>query len=234
MSDKVHNPSKGAYFGDKVKKAAAVRDMIAHRRADSFLRGYYGTLEENKNGKEVFRGCAVGCSIASAELRDLRKEKGRPLTPKEVKEFYRDFNGNAEPHERMARYYNVSPDLAQVEDFIFETLPLKDAKDWPVDFLRAINPGADLSGVVAELCVWINTEHSDWCENLWKQQAEDYIDVARVLYRWEMNQYLSPAERRVKNRRARLVRDKLLEIIKSRKAPAKPAPKRHTRAKAES
>ena len=63
------------------------------------------------------RGCAVGCTLHSGNHNTYETELGIP----EV--------------------------LAHLQDAIFEGLPIERAKEFPLQFLRAIPVGADLSGV---------------------------------------------------------------------------------------
>lgn len=70
------------------------------------------------------KGCAVGCTIEGSDHSKYEKELGIP----EV--------------------------LAHLEDCLFEALPNGKAKAFPLKFLEAINVGADLSLVAAELMVW--------------------------------------------------------------------------------
>ena len=65
------------------------------------------------------KGCAVGCTIHSADHNQYEKKLGIPIW------------------------------LARVEDRLFEGMSNKSAKAWPEQFLRAINPGADLNKVRA-------------------------------------------------------------------------------------
>jgi len=71
------------------------------------------------------KGCAVGCTIHGSDHRAYETELGIPEA------------------------------LARVEDTIFEWLPAGEvALNWPVDFLTAIQVGADLSSIVAEFFLW--------------------------------------------------------------------------------
>ena len=48
-------------------------------------------------------------------------------------------------HDKYPTLWGIPEPLAYLEDTLFESLPVKDSKDWPVRFLRAIPVGADLS-----------------------------------------------------------------------------------------
>ena len=69
-------------------------------------------------------GCAVGCTIHSSDHRAYERELGIPV------------------------------ELAHLEDAIFEGLPPYESKEWPLEFLSAIRPGADLTGVYDLWSAW--------------------------------------------------------------------------------
>src|SRR4029077_2162604 len=71
------------------------------------------------------KGCAVGCTIHSGDHGAYETEMGIPRI------------------------------LARLEDGIFESLSNGRAKDWPEQFLSAITPGSDLSGVWPRFAVWL-------------------------------------------------------------------------------
>ena len=73
------------------------------------------------------RGCAVGC-----------------LT--------HDPSGG---HAKFPATWGVPQQIAYLMDQIFESLPLEEAKDWPVRIMSAIAPGADLSGVYDRWALWM-------------------------------------------------------------------------------
>ena len=74
---------------------------------------------------EEGKGCAVGCAIHS---------------------------GN---HAEYEPRFGIPEALAQLEDAIFEGLPNGEAKKFPLQFVEAIRPGADLSKVQYHFCAWI-------------------------------------------------------------------------------
>lgn len=82
------------------------------------------------NGK----GCAVGCSLQS-------------------------FTERVADHSEYERLFGIPLELAQVQDAIFEGLPEKDAKAWPVRFVEAIPEGKDLSLVWPRFVFWLLTNH---------------------------------------------------------------------------
>lgn len=80
------------------------------------------------------KGCAVGCLLKS---------------------------GN---HAEYEQRFGIPQALARLEDIIFESLPCKDVMGWPVRFLSAPRPGADLSLVQWGFLDFIVTEALSWPE----------------------------------------------------------------------
>ena len=74
------------------------------------------------------KGCAVGCMVKSGD------------------------HGLYEP------MFGIPALIAGLEDAIFEGLPNGEAKAWPIQFLEAIRPGADLSRVAPLFFVWLLTD----------------------------------------------------------------------------
>jgi hypothetical protein len=83
--------------------------------------------------------------------------------------------GGLYDHNRYEDELGIPEVLAHLEDRIFETLPLDEARDWPVRFLEAIPVGADLSLVWPCFVLWLLTK-----ELKHKSQA---TDQATALYR---------------------------------------------------
>jgi hypothetical protein len=71
------------------------------------------------------KGCAVGCTIHSGKHAEYEPRFGIPQV------------------------------LARLEDRIFEGLPNAVAKDWPLRFMAAIRPGAELSKVWPQFAAWL-------------------------------------------------------------------------------
>lgn len=109
-----------AYHSDTKIKAKYLKRVRAHEAADEIIKGQYW-----QGGK----GCAVGCTVHSANHNAYETELGIPEM------------------------------LARLEDVIFEGLPAKKAKEWPERFLKAIKPGADLSRVGYQFMYWNLTEN---------------------------------------------------------------------------
>src|ERR1700738_2285590 len=74
------------------------------------------------------KGCAVGCTLHSGD------------------------------HAEYEPRFRIPQALARLEDQIFEKLPNEKAKEWPVAFMDAITPGADLSRVHWKFLHWILTD----------------------------------------------------------------------------
>ena len=74
------------------------------------------------------KGCAVGCTIHGSN------------------------------HALYESHFGVPQMLARLEDCIFEGLPNAEAKKWPVRFMSAIQPGADLSRVGWQFLHWLLTD----------------------------------------------------------------------------
>ena len=74
------------------------------------------------------KGCAVGCTIHGSN------------------------------HALYESYFGVPQMLARLEDCIFEGLPNAEARKWPMRFMWAIQPGADLSRVGWQFLHWLLTD----------------------------------------------------------------------------
>ena len=135
-----------------VTKDAFVAVMQAHREADRIVQGTYW---------EDGRGCAVGCG-----LHTVRALTGLDLAHSD--------------HAALAAQVGVPEVLEHLQDKIFEGLPVKLAREWPLRFARAIPDGADLSGVWPMFALAV-------LRNL--PPTPDYPDVtaavARVAAGWE-------------------------------------------------
>ena len=116
-----------AYHSDADLKGQTVALVRWHREQDKIVQGSYW-----QNG----RGCAVGCTLAS-----LAK-----ITHKCV---------DRSDHAAYETLIGVPQLLARLQDGIFEGLPIEDAVLFPEQFLAAIRPGADLSGVWPRFAVWL-------------------------------------------------------------------------------
>jgi len=106
-----------AYHNRKGIKEFYLDRVRAHRCSNDIVQGY-GYWD---NG----RGCAVGCTVHSSDVRAYERELGIPM------------------------------ELARLEDMLFEQLPRECANLWPERFLEAIQPGADLSQVRSQYTHWV-------------------------------------------------------------------------------
>lgn len=119
-----------AYQNDPKLKNQMLVEVRKHRKADQIVQGTYG----QKNG--TWKGCAISCT-----LRSLAIIKGEELTTEYSQ------------HSRYETDLGIPKELAMIEDVLFEEMSVKDSKTWPEKFLKAINPGADLSKVVAKFMI---------------------------------------------------------------------------------
>ena len=77
------------------------------------------------------RGCAVGCTL-------------HDFAP-----------GQEEDHRLYEALFGIPEALARVEDNVFESLPARAARAWPLRFIEAIPVGADLSGISDRFLLWL-------------------------------------------------------------------------------
>ena len=110
--------------------------MIAYHSDPKLKAAILATLQMHHDADEIVKGryweggkgCAVGCTI---------------------------YSGN---HAEYEVRFGVPQMLAYLEDRIFEGLPNKRAKTWPIEFMGAIEPGADLSRVGWRFLHWLLTD----------------------------------------------------------------------------
>ncbi len=108
-----------AFHNDVSIKARYIGRVLAHREADEIEHGYYW---------EKGKGCAVGCTIHSANHAHYESEIGIPIM------------------------------LARLEDRLFEGMSNGRSKEFPLQFLQAPKVGADLSLVGWKFLHWLLTE----------------------------------------------------------------------------
>src|SRR5882724_7971251 len=94
-----------AFHGDPAIKAEYLARVLEHEKADEIVHGKYW---------EGGKGCAVGCTLHSADHMDYESKLGIPVA------------------------------LARLEDTLFEGQPNGQAKSFPARFLSAIKRGADV------------------------------------------------------------------------------------------
>ena len=114
-------------------KADLMIELEKHRAVDSIIKGTYGDSADI-----IFRGCAVGCSLNSYNI-----VKGLALDTSKHKNY---------------ELFGIPELLARLEDSIFEGLPDTHNLDWPINFMSAINIGADLSTVWPKFAQWLMTD----------------------------------------------------------------------------
>ena len=103
----------------KLKKDI-VAEILNHQKQDQIIQGTYGV----ENGK--WKGCAVGCSIHSY---NIRYKKEIPTNN----------------HKAYETELGIPESLAQLEDRLFEGMSQEHALKWPAEFMKSIPVGADLS-----------------------------------------------------------------------------------------
>lgn len=105
------------------------------------------------------RGCAVGCTLHS----------GR--------------------HEEYETRFGIPVHLAYLEDRLFEGMPVEKAREWPMRFMGAIRPGADLSGVWRTFMVFLLTSEQWGVLRHAKTEEQRSIiqEVAALFERGETN-----------------------------------------------
>jgi hypothetical protein len=118
----------------KTKRKA--KTMLAYHGDSKIKARYVRRMEGHRKADELVqgctwesnghqRGCAVGCCFHNYD------------------------------HSRGPIEIGVPEVLVRLEDYIFEGLPLAEAKKWPSRFLKAIPVGADLSVVWPQFAVWL-------------------------------------------------------------------------------
>ena len=112
-------------FKQGITKEAFVAEIAIHKKLDHFLQGTY---------QEGDKGCAVGCSIMSINK----------LTKKDIA---------TSSHKSYETYLGIPEWLAYLEDKLFEEMTVARSKEWPLEFIEAINVGSDLDKIkVPFLC----------------------------------------------------------------------------------
>ena len=110
--------------------------MEAFHNDPSIKEKYLTRVQAHYNADEIIKdcywefgkGCAVGCTIHSGDHNKYESELGIPTC------------------------------LAYLQDSIFEILPNKLAKKFPLQFLSSINVGADLKNVKNLFMIWLLTD----------------------------------------------------------------------------
>ena len=103
---------------------------------------------------EAGKGCAVGCTIHGSNHAEYEPRFGIPRV------------------------------LATLEDRIFEGLPNAEAKKWPIEFMSAIKPGADLSDIWPQFAIWLLSDPASGVIRFAKtDEQRAAIDGVAELYR---------------------------------------------------
>src|SRR3954466_7421798 len=107
-----------AFHNTTVTKPEIIAQLEAHAKADTIVKGQYW-----EDGK----GCAIGCALES-----IRVIRG-----------YASIDHSS--HATAESETNIPQVVWRLADRIHEGLPNDTAKEWPLRFMQAVNPGADLS-----------------------------------------------------------------------------------------
>jgi hypothetical protein len=107
--------------------------LIAFHNDQKIKDKYLARVEAHRKADEIIKGkywengkgCAVGCTVHSDDHMAYETELGIPTW------------------------------LAKLEDRIFENLSNEDAKLWPEEFLKTINPGTDLEKVKIPFLIFV-------------------------------------------------------------------------------
>ena len=121
-----------AFTDTTITKAELLKELKWHQAQDNFVRGWYF-----RDGK----GCAVGCSLES-----IARTKGVHLD-----------RGYGQ-HKLYEQHTGIPEWLAHVEDTLFERMSIDRSKTWPVEFIKAINEGADLEKAKAPFMIAVLEE----------------------------------------------------------------------------
>ena len=114
-----------------------------------------------ENGK----GCAVGCTMEMD-------------------------NDSVNIHRQMEKVLGIPEWLALLEDGIFEGLPNEEAKKFPLRFLQAIKPGADLSKVEYQFKIWLLVDKHNgviqWANDETKKIIKDIVKLQKRALKGDM------------------------------------------------
>ncbi len=156
-----------AYHGKVEIRDLHVARIQEHRAAERLVQhyGYYNYASR--------KGCAVGCTLQ------------------------RDLNGVDERgpsnHKEYETQLGIPQILARLEDGIFEGLPKDRAMSWPEEFLMAIQPGADLSGVWKQFAPWLLIDEQHGVIKFAKTDAQREA-INRVAQLYLREEAVSPQE----------------------------------------
>jgi hypothetical protein len=135
----VAEQDKPPLLGDRLPLGAkGLFQVLAYHSDQEVKSAVLAQLQAHHDADEIIKGvywqrgkgCAVGCTIHS---------------------------GN---HVEYEPRFGIPQALARIEDRVFEGLPNDRAKLWPLQFMDAIRPGADLSRIWPQFAVWLLTDKS--------------------------------------------------------------------------
>lgn len=102
---------------------------------DEYINRVRAHREADQLVKEFYwdgsKGCAVGCTI------------------------------HGKDHGKYETALGIPRQLAYLEDRLFEKMPDERSQRWPEEFLQAITPGADLTGVADRFLHWLLVDEVD-------------------------------------------------------------------------
>lgn len=147
------------FHGNKQLKKDIVAEILKHQKQDQIIKRTYGKQE---NGK--WRGCAVGCSIHS-----LNVKYGKNI-----------YTGD---HKSYEVELGIPEALAHLEDYLFETMPDGKATKWPLEFMKAIPINVNLAFVAPKFILGTLKELvKDKVVKTDKQVVKSILDIAKL---WE-------------------------------------------------
>jgi hypothetical protein len=144
-----------AFHDDPKLKESIVSEIKWHQEQDKIIQGTYGS-----NGKY----CAVGCAINS-----LNRKCGK--------------NYSTNDHKVYETEFGIPQTIARLEDRIFEGLEAEEAKTFPLKFMNAIQPGADLSLVTAKFMVWLLSDKKHGVMQYAREDGKVAIERVVKLYK---------------------------------------------------
>ena len=128
-------PASLSYHSTLQKHTVMEKKLIAYHGDPKIKEFYLARVRAHRLADQIIqgtgwdeasqRGCAVGCTLHSYNHSAYEKELG------------------------------LHRILARLQDGIFENLPIEEAQEFPLKFLSAIEPGADLSGVWLKFAIWM-------------------------------------------------------------------------------
>lgn len=129
-----------AFIDGTVSKPELLAVLHEHAKQDRF-RQDYGYWVQGRTGE--FKGDAVGCSIEHWTF------------DRNLNTFNPDQGGI---HEQYENLFGIPAYLAWWEDRLFEEMSPARSREWPIQFIEAINVGADLSRVHRSMMRWLASD----------------------------------------------------------------------------